>query len=366
MKVLVIGGGIMGSAVALELAEPGTQVTVLERAIPGAEASSAAGGMLAPQAESAGPGPMMDLGLRSRGLYPAWVSKIEELAGTDVGYRPSGLLQVGFTEAAVHALDATVAWQKALGLRIELLSGDEARAFEPGLSPKALAAAYSPDDHQVDARKLLQALSMAAARSGVSYRTGYVRGIVEEQGRAVGVDLDGEVLRADAVVLAAGSWSGLVAGAHIDPRLVRPARGQMVELQLRLPPTQRIMKSGAGYVVPRADGRVIAGSTMEHVGYDKAVTGAGLLKVLQGAIDLCPALAEAQVVAHWAGLRPWTEDALPLLGEGPLPGLTLATGHFRNGILLAPITARAVAGVIRGAPLKGFDLSPFRYSRFSR
>ena len=360
--VIIVGGGIMGCGIALRLRQAGARVTVLERSIPGAEASSAAAGILAPQMESEGPGPFLELCLRSRGLYPAFAEELRELTSVDVAYRACGVLKVAFDEADLHHLDSTVVWQRGTGLRAELLDGAGARALEPRLSPKALGAAWFPDDHQVDNRLLVRALSMAAARVGAEFRSGYVRGVVHEGGRAVGVDLDGEVLRADAIVLAAGSWSALVQGAGVEPKAVRPARGQMVQFQTRLPLLDRILTSEKGYLVPRADGRVIAGSTMELVGFDKQVTAAGLARILDMALELCPELGSAPVTDMWAGFRPWTEDKNPYLGAGPIPGLFLATGHFRNGILLAPITAKLVTQVVLGEK-PTMDLTPFRYDR---
>jgi glycine oxidase len=361
--VIVIGGGIMGCGVALRLAQAGVDVTVLERAIPGAEASSAAAGILAPQMEAAGPGPFLDLCLRSRALYPAFADELREASGVDVQYLPSGLFHVAFTAEAMHHLETIVAWQRASGLRAEVLGAADARALEPNLSPAALGVGHFPDDHQVDNRLLVRALSIAAARAGVRFRTGYVRGLEVKDDRAVGVDLDGEKLAAGATVIAAGSWSSLIHGARIDPQVIRPVRGQMVELQLRLPPLQRILFSERkGYVVPRRDGRVIAGSTTEFAGFEKQVTAGGLARILQVALELCPALQDAQVLSFWAGLRPYTEDHLPLLGPGALEGLFLATGHFRNGILLAPISARVVADAVLGRK-PTVDLSPFRYDR---
>jgi len=360
--VIIVGGGIMGCGIALRLRQAGARVTVLERSIPGAEASSAAAGMLAPQMESDGPGPFLELCLRSRALYPAFAEELRELSGVDIAYRPSGVLKVAFSDAAVQHVEATVLWQRGLGLRAEVLDGVQARALEPRLSAKAVAAAHFPDDHQVDNRLLVRALTMAAARVGAEFRSGYVRGIVHEAGRAVGVDLDGEVLRADAVVLAAGSWSSLVQGAGVEAKAVRPARGQMIQLQTRLPLIQHILTSEKGYVVPRADGRIIAGSTMEMVGFDKQVTAAGLARILDMTLELCPELGSAPITETWAGFRPWTEDKRPYLGEGPTPGLFLATGHFRNGILLAPITAKLVAEAVLGERAT-LDLAPFRYDR---
>lgn len=364
--VVVVGGGLMGCAVALRLRQAGASVLVLERALPGAEASSAAAGILAPQMEAEGPGPFLDLCLRSRALYPAFAEELRALTGVDVMYAPSGVLRAAFDDAGAQHLEATAAWQRAVGLRAELLDGTEARALEPTLSPAAVAGLHFPDDHQVDNRLLVRALVMAAARAGARFRTGAVRGVVSEGGRAVGVDVDGALVRAGrAVVIAAGSWSGLVGGAALDPRAVRPARGQMVQLQARLPPFRHILVSEKGYLVPRADGRVLAGSTMELVGFDKQVTAGGLARILEMLLELCPALADVAVDSTWAGFRPWTEDRLPVLGPGPLEGLVLATGHFRNGILLTPITARLVAQVVLGER-PSVDLAPFSHARFAR
>lgn len=360
MRVAIIGGGIMGCSVGWRLAQGGAEVHVVERAVPGAEASSAAAGMLAPQMESAKPGPHLDLGLRSRGLYPAFAEELKAATGVDVQYERSGVLKVAFDEAGAQELAARVAWQQAVGLRAELLDGAGARALEPTVSDRAVAGAHFPDDHQVDNRVLVRALTMAAARAGVRFRSGVVRGVIEKAGRAVGVDVEGDSLEADAVVVAAGSWSGLVPGAGVSPSQVKPARGQMLQLQLRVPLFRSILSSERGYLVPRRDGRVVAGSTLEFRGFDKAVTAEGLRRILEMALELCPALAEAPVESHWAGLRPWTGDHAPLLGPSTLPGLYVATGHFRNGILLAPVTARVLADLLLGRPTPaGLDLRPF-------
>lgn len=358
MKIIIVGGGIMGLSIALELRRRSElEVLVLEKSIPGAEASSAAAGMLAPQFEAEGPGPMLELSLLSRMAWPKWVAELQDLSGVDCGYLASGGLQLAFTDDEISALDAKHAWHSAQGLRGELLNAVELRQREPAISPKALGALFLPDDHQVDPRKLLPALAVAATKTGVQFKSGTVRSLTGNS-----VDLDGEKLSADRVILAAGAWSGLVSGAHIDPSRVRPMRGQMVELQLRAPIVTRILKSAQGYVVPRADGRVVAGSTMEMVGFDKHVTAAGVRKVLDAAIEMVPPLEDAALVQSWAGLRPWTDDQLPFIGEGPSPGLLLATGHFRNGILLAPITARLLGQLVR-QERPTVDLKPFRYER---
>jgi glycine oxidase len=365
LKVIIVGGGIMGLSIAIELRRSTEfEVLVLERSIPGAEASSAAAGMLAPQFEGSGPGPMLELALLSRMAWPKFAAELEERSGVDVGYLACGGMQVAFTDDEVHALDAKVAWQTAAGLRSSLISGEVLREREPSLSPKALAAGDFPDDHQVDPRKLIRALAVTATRAGVQFRAGTVRSLLETEGTITGVDVDGERLEAGLVILAAGAWSGLVSGAEVDPARVKPVRGQMLELQLRAPIFTRLLKSATGYVVPRTDGAVLVGSTMEMVGFDKNVTAEGMNKLLTAALQLVPALAQASLTSTWAGLRPWTDDQLPFLGDGPKPGLLLATGHFRNGILLAPITARLMGQLVRREKTS-VDLRPFRYRRNS-
>ena len=365
MKVVIVGGGIMGLSIALELRrDPSIDVVVLEKSIPGAEASSAAAGMLAPQFESEKPGPMLDLCLLSRMAWPKFARELEEVSGVSVHYLPSGGLQVAFTDDEVHALQAKIDWQTAAGLRATLLGQQELRSLEPVINDNALGAADFPDDHQVDPRRLMRALQVAASKRGVEFRTGTVRGLLEKSGQIIGVDVDGSSIEGDLVVLAAGAWSALVNGAHVDPSRVKPMRGQMMELQIRAPRFTRLIKGANGYLVPRSDGAIIAGSTMEMVGYEKNVTVEGLAKLLRATQELVPLLATAPITQTWAGLRPWTDDQLPFLGEGPKPGLLLATGHFRNGILLAPITARVIGQLVRKEKTT-LDLRAFRYARNS-
>jgi glycine oxidase len=363
--VAVIGGGIMGSAVALRLAQRGIGVTVIERGIPGAEASSAAAGILGPQMEAAGPGPLLELGLKSRALYPALAAELRELTGIDVGYDRSGVLMVAFDEAGEATLSSRRAWQLARGLRVESLSSEAARAREPALSPSVRAALAFIDDAQVVARDLARAFSQAAAVAGARFLTGrYVRRVMIENGAAVGVELDGETLPAGVVVVAAGSWSGLVEGAGVPSAVVRPARGQLVSIETRPPLFRHVVAAPGGYLVPRRDGTVLAGSTLEMAGFRKEVTVGGLAGILGLAKTVFPALADAPVTGSWSNFRPFTEDHLPVLGATAVRGLVLATGHFRNGILLAPITAQAIADLIAtgSAPV---DLAPFSIDRFA-
>ena len=363
--VAIIGGGIMGSAIALRLCQRGIGVTVIERGIPGAEASSAAAGILGPQMEAEGPGPLLELGLKSRALYPALAAELRELTGIDVGYDRSGVLAVAFDEAGEAALSARRAWQLARGLRVESLSGEAARAREPALGPAVRAALAFNDDAQVVARELARAFSQAAAGAGARFLTGrYVRRVVTDKGAVAGVELDGDLLPAGVVVVAAGSWSGLVEGAGVPPTVVRPARGQLVSIETRPPLFRHVVSAPGGYLVPRRDGTVLAGSTVEMAGFRKEVTVGGLAAILTLARTLVPALADAPVTASWSNFRPFTEDHLPVLGATGVRGLVLATGHFRNGILLAPITAQAIADLIvtGQAPI---DLAPFAIERFA-
>lgn len=365
--VAIIGGGVMGCAVALRLAQKGVRVTVIERGIPGAEASSAAAGMLAPQMEAESPGAMLDMGMHSRALYPSLAVELRDRTGIDIGYQKSGVLAVALTEDDQQALDARRIWQSARGMRVEALSAAAARMREPALGAAARAALFFADDAQVNPQALSRAFSQAAATAGARFLQGrYVRRVCTQGGVATGVELDGDVLSAGTVVVAAGSWSGLVEGAGVPASMVRPARGQLVAIETRPPLFRHVMSvHGRGYLVPRRDGTVIAGSTVEMVGFRKEVTVGGLAAILALAQTLVPALADAPVMQSWSNFRPFTEDHLPVLGTTSVRGLILATGHYRNGILLAPITAQAIADLIVTGNA-GIDLTPFSVGRFAK
>jgi glycine oxidase len=255
----------------------------------------------------------------------------------------------------------------ARGLRVESLSADAARALEPGLGPDVRAALRFTDDAQVNARELARAFSQAAALAGARFLQGrYVRRVVVKGGVVHGVELDGEVLSAGAVIVAAGSWSGLVEGAGVPPTVVRPARGQLVSIETRPPAFGHVLHvHGRGYLVPRRDGTVIAGSTVEMAGFRKEVTVGGLEQILGLARTLVPSLADAPVTSTWSNFRPYTEDHLPVLGTTPVRGLVLATGHYRNGILLAPVTAESIAELV-ATGASSIDLAPFSVARFGR
>jgi glycine oxidase len=361
---VVIGGGIIGCSIAWELARRGVRAIVLERSVPGAEASSAAAGILGAQLECAAPGPLFELARRSRESYAAWAAALGRATGIDVEYRPSGVLDVAFDARALRALRARFAFQKKLGEPVVELGGPKLRSRLPALSPKAAGAALLPADARVDPPALFRALRIAAERSGVEFRSGtYVRRVVVEAGRARGVALDdGSVVAATDVVVAAGSWSSLVEGTALPAGGVTPARGQMAELLLSAPLFSEVIHGPRCYLVPRDDGRVLVGSTLEFVGYRREVTARAVRDLLDAAIELVPALADAQLSRTWSSFRPYVADGLPLIGKACAAGLVIATGHHRNGILLAPVTAQIVSALIRNRrpPLDVSAFSPQR------
>ncbi len=358
MRVAVIGGGVMGCTTALAIAERGAEAIVLERAVPGAEASSAAAGILGAQAELQERQGNRDqdaaLFVRARDAWASWSGALRSATGIDVGYRVSGVLRVALDEAERAPVAAEVTWQAARGLPVSLLDASAAREIEPQLTPAVVAAAFFPEDGQVDPRALLRALVAAAARSArVTIRSGAtVQRLLVEHERCVGVALEEGELRADATVVAAGSWSSLIPGVPSSLPAVRPVRGQIVLLDEHPPRLRTIVFGASTYVVPRGDGRVVCGSTMENAGFRKEVTAAGVHAILGGALACVPSLGAAQFADAWSNFRPHVAGGTALVGASPLPGLFLATGHHRNGILLSKVTADAVADAVlsnRGA-----------------
>jgi glycine oxidase len=348
MRVVVIGGGVMGCAAALALADRGADVVVLERAVPGAEASSAAAGILGAQVEARENGDIVPMLARARAEYAAWSEALRARTGIDVGYRVTGGLRVATTDAEAEDAAREVAWQIEHGLRAELLDARGAREIEPELAERVVAAAWYPEESQVDPPALLRALVAATARSGrVTTRAGTtVQRLIVEGDRCVGALLEEGEERGDATVLAAGSWSSLLPGVPSDVPKVRPARGQMVLLDERPPRVRSMVFGPRAYVVPRGDGRVLCGSTLELVGYRREVTAGGVHGILDGALAVLPRLGEAALAGTWSNFRPYAGGHAPLMGRSPLAGLFLATGHHRNGILLAKVTGEAVAEAV--------------------
>jgi glycine oxidase len=329
--VVVIGAGVQGCAVALRLAQAGRSVLVLERAIPGAEASSAAAGILSPGVEAEEPGPFLDLCNASLARYRAFAEELERLSGVAVGYRGGGTLEVAFDDATARVLAARAEQLARHGLPVEVLDGEGTRRLEPGLGPQARGALWFRDEASLDPRLLARALYVAAHRAGARFLTGQVGRIAISGGRASGVEHDRGRIEAGAVVLAAGSWSPLVEGSGLPPGAVRPVRGQIALLDARPPLLSRVVFSDKGYVVPRADGRVLCGSTMEEVGFERGVTAGGIASVLALAIEIAPGLAGAALVETWSNFRPASPDGWPVLGRprwrgSSTPPATPATG----------------------------------------
>jgi glycine oxidase len=332
--------------------------------VPGAEASSAAGGILSPGVEAVEPGPFYALCRASLARYADYVRDVEALSGMAVALRTLGTLEVALDDDHAKILAARADRILAQRLPVEVLDDAEVRRLEPALSPETRGALLFPDEASVDPRALARAVYIAAARAGATFVTGQVQRIVTEGGRAVAVEHASGRIDAGAVVLAAGSWSLLVEGNGLPAGAVRPVRGQIAVLDTRPPLLSRVVFSGHGYVVPRPDGRILCGSTMEEVGFEKAVTAGGLRHVLDVAMGIAPALERAPVVETWSNFRPASPDGEPILGPGTVAGLHYATGHTRNGILLAPITADAVAAAVLGRP-PPVDLTPFSPARLA-
>jgi glycine oxidase len=365
VDVVVVGGGVIGCAVARHAALGGLRVCVVERGQPGAEASHAAAGMLSPLAEASHAGPFLSLLLRAREAFPEMADALREETGADVGYNDAGTLYLSLREADDAELEERFDWQSAAGLPVERLSGDEVRAMEPAVSPAVRWALRFPGDHQVENRILARALWAASARAGADFRLGAdAVALLRDGGRVTGVELSGgERITAGQVVIAGGCWAGRLAGLP-RPVPVEPVLGQLLALESIPPIFRHVVDSPRCYVVPRSDGRLIVGATVEHAGFRKTVTPAGLRTLIDGALEVASSLSRAPVAETWAGLRPGTPDGQPILGADPnVEGLVYATGHFRNGILLAPLTGRLIGDVLLGRPPSA-DLAPFGISRF--
>ena len=347
--VIVVGGGLMGCSVAYRLAKEGADVVLLERSVPGAEASSAAAGILGPSVESFDDALALQLGRKSRELHAALAEELDEYFGVDVGFRRCGVLKVALDASELEELDRQAERLRVQGVRCQQWSAEELLREEPSIHPDALGALNMAEDAQVEPRKLLSAVALGAEREGVRFRTGStVRSVEVSGGRVRGVELADGTLEGDRVVVAAGSWTTQIPGLPLQPDTIYPVRGQMITTQTRPPLFRRVVFGAGGYVVTRPDGRVLCGSTMERVGFSRGNTFGGLSDVIDKATRIAPSLREAVVESHWSSFRPGTPDGLPLVGDTRVEGLFLASGHYRNGILLAPLTAELIADAFHG------------------
>lgn len=352
--VLIVGGGVIGLAIARELKLRGVRnVTVLERGEFGKEASWAAGGILAPQIEADAADDFFRLACASRNLYPAFARTLQDATGIDVYFDQTGTLYLGFDEVEEIELRRRYEWQASAGLNVEWLNGDEARQLEPNISLNTRCAVLFPDDWQVENRKLIEALVKANLELGVELvGDSEVRAVQVAGDRVFGVETTNGIVSSSTIVIASGAWTSAIRVPVTDsaPVKIEPVRGQMLCFKTEPPMTRHVTYSPRGYLVPRRDGRLLAGSTSEHAGFDKRVTMEGAESIKSMAIEIAPVLESATVVDSWAGFRPHSPDDLPVLGPaGDIEGLFYATGHYRNGILLAPITAGILADMIVGS-----------------
>lgn len=361
--VVVIGGGVIGLSIARALARRGMRdVCLIERGGLGTEASAAAGGMLLPQVEADGHDDFFALACRSRDLYPSLAAELHDETGVDIELDTTGTLYLALNEHDYEDIEQRYHWQTGAGLTIELLTSATARELEPCISESVFGALRFPNDIQVENRRLITALANSVTALGVKTLTETtVEKLEIKNHRITGVQTSRGEISCRTVVLAAGTWSSFI---HPNPTIT-PVRGQMVCLESKPQLTKHVIFSPRGYLVPRHDGRLLAGSTSENAGFAKRVTAGGIATILRQALEISPAIANLPIVDTWAGLRPRAADGLPVLGPcGEIDGLFYATGHYRNGILLAPLTAELISeAVVAGktSPL----LAPFSPDRFS-
>lgn len=350
---VVVGGGVIGLSVARALRQRGVQrVALVERGDLGAEASHAAAGMLAPQVEADQADAFFQLACRSRDLYPALADALREETGVDIELERTGTLLLAFNAEDERAARHRYDWQSRAGLAVEQLSADEVRAIEPSLSPAVHSALRFPHDWQVENRRLVRALADAAKRLGVSLLTGTnAEALLIERGRVSGLETSRGRIAAPVVVIAGGAWSSLitVGDKHAPAIRIEPVRGQILCFEASPRIARHVVYSPRGYIVPRQDGRLLAGSTMERAGFDKRVTIEGRQRIMAQAVEIAPAVRQLPLLDSWAGLRPRAEDGLPVIGtSAEIEGLLYATAHYRNGILLAPLTAEIIAAQVTG------------------
>ena len=368
--VVIIGGGVIGLTIARALALRGvSDVLLLERGSLGAESSYAAGGILGPQAEADRADEFFELACKSRDLYPALATALLDETGTDIELDTTGTLYLAFTEQDEADIEKRYEWQMRAGLAVVKLSVADARTLEPGIAENLRGALKFPRDIQVDNRRLLTALVKANKKLGVRLETNTtVASVRIEHDRVAGLETSQGFVSTRRIVLAGGAWSSLISISDESdtPQRqvpVEPVRGQMMCFAANSRMARHVLYSPRGYLVPRLDGRVLAGSTTEHVGFAKQVTADGLDAIRTHAFEIAPALSTLPLIDAWAGLRPRAADGLPVLGPCEIAGLFYATGHYRNGILLAPITGQLLAEAIIDNVISP-RLSPFAPGRF--
>ena len=360
---VIAGGGLIGASIALELADAGLNVALFDAREPGREASWASGGMISPAPENPGMIPFVPMSLASVALYPEFIRRVESLTGMDVGYRKSGALDVILTGNAEEELSTVIALQHGVGLKAKALSAEQARQMEPALTEELQAAIFREDEASLDTRAFTDATLKAAEQKGVkiSARNG-AKALWKVGNRCRGLILEDGQAEAKWTVIAAGCFSARIEGAA-EYAPVSPAKGQMIALRSDSVEIQRILWLEHKYLVPRSDGRIIAGSTVERTGFDHDVTAGGVQLILREVMKMVPGLETARIEETWAGLRPDSPDHLPIIGPTDVEGLLIATGHFRSGVLLAPVTARMIREwvVAQSVSVDWDRVSPMRF-----
>ena len=368
--VAIVGGGAIGLSIAWRAAQRGLRVVLLERGELGGGTSCVAAGMLAPVSEaSLTEQAVLQLGLASVQRYPDMVAELWSEAGSDPGYLPCGTLVLARDRDEAEALERELELRRRLGLTVQRLRQSEARAHVPALAPGFRLALHVEGDHAIDPRKLCSALAQAARRAGVELRAGVEVTALEVSpaGEVRGVRLaSGEPVAAEQVVIAAGVWTGGIAGIPDSARVpIHPVKGQILRLRDPDGPglLTQVLRMVGGYLVPRGDGRYVLGATMEERGFDTTVTAGAVFELLRDATEILPGVSELVIDELSAGLRPCTPDNAPALGPGAVPGLHWAVGHYRNGILLVPITAELLADALTGVAIPELA-APFSPERF--
>ena len=367
--ILIIGGGVIGLALARELRlKTFERVTILEKnQFCGIESSNAAAGMLAPQAEADRADDFFDLCRESRDLYSNFAEKLLDETGVDIELDQNGTLYAAFTENDLGEIRRRYEWQKKADLDVEYLSAEEARRAEAFISPDVRGALFFPNDWQVENRKLLAALKKFAELNEIqTIKNTRIQSLLTENGKVIGAATENQNFHAGTVILTTGAWTSLIKISEntFSSAKIKPIRGQMLSFKTAKRLFAKVIYSPRGYIVPRFDGRILVGATVEDVGFDKSVTNSGIEILREKAFEIAPNLVNLEIAESWAGLRPFAADGLPIMGGFPeIENLFVAAGHYRNGILLAPLTAQILADrIVENVESRYFDFfSPRRF-----
>lgn len=365
--VVIIGGGVISSAIAYFLRKAGVDVLVIERASVAAESSSAAAGLLSPLGALTGPGPFTDLMMTSRALILALIPELEGLSGERAEYVRRGSLRTARGAQEIAALREHQPFWEKLGWQVSWLSGNEARAREPLLAETVEAAIYAPEEGSIKAEGVTRMYAGAARHLGARFlEHTEITGIEHQKARVTALrTAGGETIACSRLVIAAGAWSAQICEWLGFTIPVKPARGQILALAQTVPPLKHILSGEGVYLIPKPDGTVFAGATVEQVGFEKHVTAAGIAWILSSAIRLVPALGDAHIARMWTGLRPWSEDERPLLGSAPdWENVTLATGHSGVGFETSAITGQSIAELLISGQTPAL-IRPFVPERFN-